>query len=57
MENLLLVSSISALPLACFIMVSRIMGNKLMGLIFLKLPSLIVLVTSILYLLKKLHVI
>ena len=51
-EKLLLVGLIAALPIAIFGMISRVTGNKILGYFIYKLPSLIVLIISIVYFLK-----
>jgi|688.fasta_scaffold1874005_2 hypothetical protein len=52
MEKLLLIGLIAAIPMAIFGIVAQMTGNKLLAFIVFKLPSIIVLVVSIVYFLK-----
>lgn len=52
MEKLLLVGLIAALPMAILGLMSTLNGNKFLGVVFYKLPSIIVLVIFITYILK-----
>ena len=52
MEQLLVVALIAALPLSIFMMIAKMTGNKIITFIFLKLPSLIILIVAIQYFLK-----
>lgn len=53
MEKLLLIGLIAALPMAILGLISTITGNKLLGFLFYKLPSIIVLVVIVTYILKS----
>jgi hypothetical protein len=52
MEKLLLIGLISALPMAILGLLSTVTGNKFLGVLFYKLPSIIILVVFITYILK-----
>jgi hypothetical protein len=52
MEKLLLIGLIAAIPMAIFGIVAQMTGSKFLAFIMFKLPSIIVLVVSIVYFLK-----
>ena len=52
MEKLLLIGLISSLPMAILGLLSTITGNKGLGFLFYKLPSIIILVVFVTYILK-----
>lgn len=52
MEVLLLIGIIAALPMAILGLLSTITGNKFLGVLFYKLPSIVVLVVFVTYILK-----
>lgn len=52
MEKLLLIGLLTSLPLAAFCSVATLTGNKILGFFLLKLPSIIILFTLMLYFLK-----
>ena len=53
MEKLLLIGLIAALPMAILGLVSTLTGNKFLGFLFYRLPSIIVLVVFVTYILKS----
>ena len=57
MEKLLLIGLIAALPMAILGLVSTLTGNKFLGFLFYRLPSIIVLVVFVTYILKSFKVI
>jgi len=57
MEKLLLAGLIAALPLAIFIMVATMTGNRFLSFLLLKLPSFFILTTAIVYFLKVFKII
>jgi hypothetical protein len=57
MEKLLLVGLIASLPLAAFGMAAKITGSKSLIFFLFKLPSIIVLVVTIVYFLKAFKII
>jgi hypothetical protein len=52
METLLLVGLIAAIPMAIFGMIAKMNGNKFLAFAVFKLPSIVVLVVSVIYFLK-----
>jgi hypothetical protein len=52
MEKLLIVGLLAALPMAIFGMIAKFTGNKVVAFAVFRLPSLVVLVVSIIYFLK-----
>jgi len=52
METLLLVGLIAAIPMAIFGMIAKMNGNKFLAFTVFKLPSIVVLVVSVIYFLK-----
>ena len=52
MEKLLLIGLIAALPMAFLGLVSTLTGNKFLGFLFYRLPSIVVLVVFVTYILK-----
>jgi hypothetical protein len=57
MEKLLLVGLIAALPMAIIGLIGKISGNPLMGFLLYKLPSILVITTLSIYLLKQFKII
>jgi hypothetical protein len=57
MEKLLLAGLIAALPIAIFIMIAKMTGNRFISFMLLKLPSFFILTTAIIYFLKVFKII
>lgn len=57
MESLLLIGIIAALPMSIIGLVAKVTGNQILGAIVYKLPSIIILVVTIVYILKSYKII